>query len=245
MALAKGHHLLNMNVLGLITARGGSKSIPYKNIAPLGGRPLIAYAADAALHSTQITRVILSTDDEKIAQVGRECGIDVPFMRPAELASDTATSLSVAQHAIRWLADQQDWQTDIVVILQPTSPFRTSRHLDEALTAMIAANADTVVSVVEVPHHFSPYKLMNLNDGRLTNFWDQPLPSVRRQDVPRLYARNGPAILGVKSAVVLERASFYGDHIIPYLMNESESIDIDTPFDLKMAEWLLSVKGTE
>ena len=130
-----------MNILGLITARGGSKSIPHKNIVPLNGRPLLAYTADAALHSAHITRVILSTDDEQIAQVGRACGVEVPFMRPAELATDTATSLGVAQHAIRWLADQAGWQADILVILQPTSPLRTARHLDDALSAMIAADA--------------------------------------------------------------------------------------------------------
>lgn len=228
-----------MNVLGLITARGGSKSIPRKNIAPLAGRPLLAYTADAARGCPRITRVVLSTDDEQIAQVGREYGVEVPFMRPAELATDTATSLGVARHAVEWLADQDGWQTDILVLLQPTSPLRTARHLTEALDALIAAGADTVVSVIEVPHHFSPYKLMKLQDGRLSSFWDQPLPSVRRQDVPPLYARNGPAILATTGATLMERDTFYGDHIVPYLMNEVDSVDIDTPFDLKLAEWLI------
>lgn len=229
-----------MNVLGLITARGGSKSIPHKNIAPLNGRPLLAYTAAAALNGKHLTRVILSTDDAQIADVGRASGVEVPFMRPAELATDTATSLAVAQHALTWLANHEGWQADILVLLQPTSPLRTARHLDEALDAMIAADADTVVSVVEVPHHFSPYKLMKLEDGRLTNFWDQPLPSMRRQDVPPLYARNGPAILATRRQIIVEQNTFYGDVVLPYIMSEADSVDIDTPFDLSVAQWLLS-----
>jgi CMP-N,N'-diacetyllegionaminic acid synthase len=232
-----------MNILGLITARGGSKSIPHKNIVPLAGRPLLAYTADAARNSRHITRLVLSTDDERIAAVGRECGVEVPFMRPPELAQDTSTSLSAAKHAVTWLAERENWQTDILVLLQPTSPLREARHIDEALDALIAANADTVVSVIEVPHHFSPYKLMKLDAGRLSSFWEQPLTNARRQDIPRLYARNGPAVLACQTTVMFERDSFYGAHIVPYIMDEETSVDIDTPFDLRLTEWLLDQRG--
>lgn len=232
-----------MNILGLITARGGSKSIPHKNITPLGGRPLLAYTADAARASRHLARIVLSTDDEQIAAVGRECGIEVPFMRPAELAGDTTPSIAVAQHAVKWLADEQGWQTDILMLLQPTSPLRQTRHIDEALDALIAADADTVVSVIEVPHNFSPYNQMQIGaNGHLTDFWTQPLPfdRYRRQNLPKLYARNGPVVLACRVGVLFERNSFYGEHIVPYVMDEISSVDIDTPFDLKLAEWLMT-----
>src|SRR5262245_12626531 len=193
-------------VLGLIPARGGSKSIPRKNISPLAGRPLLAYTCEAALGSHRLTRVLLSTDDEEIAQVGRVCGVEVPFLRPLELARDDTPSLPVAQHAVRWLIEHEGWEPDVVMLLQPTSPLRRAHHIDEALEHMTQAGADTVVSVIKVPHHCSPYTVMQLQDGWLHSFWQEPLPfdPFRRQNLPTLYARNGPVILATRVAVVLE-----------------------------------------
>lgn len=230
-----------MNILGLIPARGGSKSIPHKNIADLRGRPLLAYTCEAASGSAQIARVVLSTDDEQIAAVGQRCGVQVPFMRPAELSRDDTPSILVAQHAIRWLADHERWRTDILVLLQPTSPLRQSHHIDAALAAMRDADADTVVSVVKVPHRYSPYNIMRMEADRLRDFWEDPLPfdRFRRQNLPVLYARNGPAVLASRAAVILDKSSFYGEHIVPYIMREEDSVDIDTPFDLRLAVWLL------
>src|SRR5262245_16834240 len=125
-----------MNVLGLITARGGSKGIPRKNLVPLLGRPLLAYTCEAALASTSLARVVLSTDDEEIASVGRAEGIEVPFMRPAELSRDDTPSIDVAVHAVQWLATHAGWQADALVLLQPTSPLRTAHHIDEACALM-------------------------------------------------------------------------------------------------------------
>jgi CMP-N,N'-diacetyllegionaminic acid synthase len=230
-----------MNILGLIPARGGSKSIRHKNIADLRGRPLLAYTCEAASGSTQIARVVLSTDDEQIAAVGRRCGVQVPFMRPPELSQDDTPSILVAQHAIRWLADHERWLTDILVLLQPTSPLRQSHHIDAALAAMRDADADTVVSVVKVPHRYSPYNIMRVEADHLRDFWEGPLPfdRFRRQNLPVLYARNGPAVLASRAAVILDRSSFYGERIVPYVMREEDSVDIDTPFDLRLAGWLL------
>ncbi|MBI5667987.1 MAG: acylneuraminate cytidylyltransferase family protein [Chloroflexi bacterium] len=231
-----------LKVLGLIPARGGSKGIPHKNIAPVAGRPLLAYTCEAALGSRWLSRVILSTDDPAIAEVGRAHGVAAPFIRPTELAGDDATSLAVAQHALRWLAEHDNWQADILVLLQPTSPLRRSHHIDEALDTLMNNNADTVVSVVPVPHHFSPYKLMQLEDGCLRNFWRDPLPfdPFNRHSLPTLYARNGPAVLASRAAVILDQNTFYGERVAPYVMNETDSIDIDTAFDLLLAEWLIT-----
>jgi len=234
-----------MNTLGLITARGGSKSIPKKNIAPLAGKPLLAYTCEAALRSGVLSRVVLSTDDAEIADVGRACGVEVPFMRPAAISGDDARSIDVALHAIDWLAENEGWQADVLVLLQPTSPLRTARHIAEALNVLHDTGADTVVSVMEVPHRFSPYSVMRLEDGRLSHFWQGPLPfdRFRRQSVPVLYARNGPAVLITRVSVLQERRSFYGEHVAPYLMNEQDSVDIDTPLDLQIAGSLLARQG--
>jgi len=234
-----------MHVLGLIPARGGSKSIPRKNIVPLAGRPLLAYTCQAALESRSISRVVISTDDEEIAQVARECGVEAPFLRPAELASDTAQSIDVALHAVDFLQESENWSTDVLVLLQPTSPLRTARHVDEAMAARKEAGAETVVSVVDVPHRYSPYSIMELSEGRLSPFWTDPLPfdRFRRQDVPVLYARNGPAVLATRSSVLREKHSFYGDLVVPYIMEEAESLDIDGPLDLELAEFLLARRG--
>jgi CMP-N-acetylneuraminic acid synthetase len=230
-----------MDIVALIPARGGSKGIPHKNIAPLAGRPLLVYTAEAARGSRCLTRILLSTDDEEIAQVGRACGIEVPFKRPPELARDYTTSLAVVQHAIRWLEEHEHWKPEVLVLLQPTSPLRQSHHIDEALAAMIEAGADTVVSVVEVPHRYSPYSVMEQRDGNLENFWRDPLPfdRYRRQNMPIFYARNGPAILAARVPVLFEHQSFYGPRVVPYVMAANESVDIDTLDDLRLAEWLL------
>lgn len=229
-------------ILGLIPARGGSRGIPRKNVALVGGRPLLAYTCEAALGSRRLTRVVVSTDDEEIAAVGRACGVEVPFLRPADLAQAETPSLPVVLHALRWLREHDAWEADIVVLLQPTSPLRRARHIDEALDGMEAAGADTVVSVVPVPHRFSPYSIASIHDGWLREFWEQPVPfdRFRRQDVPVLYARNGPAVLATRVSVLLERQSFFGERALPYVMPEEDSVDIDTRFDLCLAEWLLA-----
>lgn len=230
-----------MNVLGLIPARGGSKSIPQKNIALLAGKPLLAYTCEAALASLRLNRVVLTTDDPAIAEVGRACGVEVPFMRPTALAQDNTPSLPVAQHAIEWLRDQQGWQTDILVLLQPTSPLRRAKHIDAALALLAEGDSDTVVSVVEVPHRYSPYSVMKRRGEYVVSFWQEPLPFDRfnRHEMPVFYARNGPAVLATRCEVLWEHNSFYGPRVRPLVMSEQDSIDIDTPLDLELAAWLL------
>jgi CMP-N-acetylneuraminic acid synthetase len=241
LEIAKADYLLMKEVLGLIPARGGSKSIPHKNIAPLLGRPLLVYTCEAALASARLTRVVLSTDDEEIAEVGRRCGVEVPFVRPGELAGDEASSLSVAKHAVRWMAENQGFSPDVLMLLQPTSPLRRAAHIDGALLQMENTKVDTVVSVVEVPHRFSPFSIMELKQDLLSDFWQATLPfdRYRRQEVPRFYARNGPAILATRVSVVLDSDSFYGDRVGPYLMEPADSIDIDSAFDLELAACML------
>ncbi|MBT3392157.1 MAG: acylneuraminate cytidylyltransferase family protein [Chloroflexi bacterium] len=233
-----------MNILGIIPARGGSKAIPHKNITPLAGKPLLAYTCEAALSSQRLSRVILNTDNPEIAEVGRACGIDVPFMRPAYLAADDTPMLPVLQHTLDWMAAEQDFPVDVLVLLQPTSPLRSAEHIDAAVELLLTKGADTVVSVVAVPHHFNPVSVMQLDDeGCLQPF----LPGemiLRRQDKPRVYARNGPAVLVIRRAT-LEQDHLYGAKTLPYEMDPTSSIDIDSPEDLDLAEfWLARQKNS-
>ncbi len=227
-----------MNVLGLITARGGSKGIPRKNLAPCGGQPLLYWTCRAARDAKCLTRTVISTDDAEIADYARSQGIDAPFMRPAELASDTATSIGVAQHAIAAVA-ASGFATDGLVLLQPTSPLRTAAHVDGAFE-LLRDGFDAVVSVVEVPHRFKPWSVLRLEDGIVHPYDTRELPfeRLRRQGQPVLYARNGPAVV-VTRASVIASGSFYGDRCAPYIMTPRDSVDIDDLDDLEHADWLL------
>lgn len=225
-----------MRALGVIPARGGSKGIPHKNLRLVAGRPLLAYTAAAAAGSRRLTRTIVSTDDTAIAEAARGMGLDVPFMRPADLAADESPMLPVLQHALR--ETRADGPFDAVVLLQPTSPLRRPEHIDAALALLASSGADSVVSVVEVPHQFSPASVMRLEGDRLRPYLDGPTIT-RRQDKPRVFARNGPAVLAVRASV-LEAGSLYGTDIRPLLMPMRDSHDIDTPEDLELIELMLS-----
>lgn len=228
-----------MEILGLIPARGGSKSIPRKNIVPLAGRPLLVYTCDATLSSRTLARVILSTDDDEIAAVGLDCGVEVPFLRPPELAQDDTPALPVIQHALHWLEKHESYRPEVIVLLQPTSPLRRAEHIDEAVNLLLKTGAESVVSVVEVPHQYNPISVMKIEDGRLVPFLPgEGTQVLHRQDKPRVYARNGPAVLATRTSIV-ERGSLYSERIIPYVMGWPESIDIDTPTDLRLAECFL------
>jgi CMP-N-acetylneuraminic acid synthetase/2-polyprenyl-3-methyl-5-hydroxy-6-metoxy-1,4-benzoquinol methylase len=222
-----------MKVLGVIPARGGSKGVPRKNLSLVAGRPLLAYTVDAAHASRHLARVIVSTDDPAIADAARALGVEVPFLRPAELASDDAPMLPVLQHALQKMA-RNGFAADAVVLLQPTSPLRRAEHIDGAIKLLRASGADSVVSVVEVPHQFSPVSVMSLDGDRLRPYADGPLLT-RRQDKPKVFARNGPAVLAVR-ADVIAAGSLYGHDCRPLVMTAADSVDVDSEEDLAAAE---------
>jgi CMP-N,N'-diacetyllegionaminic acid synthase len=228
------------NVLGIIPARGGSKGIPNKNLVPLCGRPLLAYTADAVKGSARLTRTVVSTDDPRIAECATSLGLEVPFMRPSSLAGDGVPMLPVLQHAVAAL-ESEGFTADIVVLLQPTSPLRRGEHIDAAVAWLERAGGDSVVSVVEVPHQFNPTSLLRVEDGLLKPFLEAPT-ATRRQDKPRLYARNGPAVVAVKASV-LKEGSLYGAQTWPLGMTPEDSLDIDTLWDLRLVEWVLSTRA--
>ena len=233
-----------MTVVALIPARGGSKGIPDKNISMCAGKPLIAYTAKSARMVESIDRVIVSTDSHSIAQVALSLGLEVPFIRPSHLATDTAHSLPVVDHALNWLeAERVD--VEAIVLLQPTSPCRNSIHIEEAITLFRTTKADTIVSVVRVPHRYHPDRLLKISNGELYPFsmgMDFRIPP--RQDVEPIYARNGPSII-VISPQQIRTGNFYSGRTVPYVMSSLFSLDIDTPEDLRIAELTLTGDGTQ
>ncbi len=225
------------NVLAVIPARGGSKGIPRKNLRVVAGKPLLAYTVDAARASRRLTRVVLSTDDAEIARAGHALGVEVPFMRPTDLGLDGSPMLPVLQHAVGEMTSR-GFVPDAVVLLQPTSPLRRPEHIDAAVEMLASTGADSVVSVVEVPHQFTPASLMRLEGDRLQPMTGGPLV-LQRQDKPRLYARNGPAVLALRSAQ-LARGALYGEDTRALLMTPDDSLDIDGAWDLELFEFILS-----
>lgn len=229
-------------ILAVITARGGSKGVPQKNIRPLLGKPLIAYTIQSALQSKTLNRTIVSTDDETIAHISKQYGAEVPFVRPKQLATDTATSLSVLQHAVRYLADKEDYLADIIVCLQPTSPLRSAEDIDQAVNLCLSTGTDSVVSLCQAEHH--PYWMKKVVGGRVYSLMEEDDKRyTRRQDLPPVYQLNG-AIRVIKRNILLEEERMAGDNALAYIMPQERSIDIDTPIDFKIAELILRGEGT-
>lgn len=221
----------------MIPARGGSKGIPDKNLRSIAGQTLIERAARVAAASGVVTRTILSTDSERIADEGRRVGVEVPFLRPASLAGDETPMLPVIEHALGWLAEQH-WRPEIVVLLQPTSPLRRPEHVRAAVERLRESGADSVVTVVEVPRHLSPDYVMRLEDGLLVPFLPEGARVTRRQDARPAFARDGTAYVFWRRTV--ERGGIYGRRSVPMLVPARESLTIDTPDDWTEAERRLS-----
>ncbi|MFY9461680.1 MAG: acylneuraminate cytidylyltransferase family protein, partial [Candidatus Sungiibacteriota bacterium] len=188
-----------------------------------------------------LDRLVLTTDDAEIAEVGKRLGVEVPFMRPSELALDTSPTLSALQHAVSWLKENEEYYPDAVMLLQPTAPLRQSRHIQEAVEMFKSSGADSVVSVVEIPGHFSPYwAVVDGENGRAKLFIGEPIRKriPRRQEFPqKTYAHNG-AIYLFKPHLLFDtdEPSLYGEHVRLYPMEEKYSINIDGPEDWELAE---------
>lgn len=228
-----------MKILAIIPARGGSKSVPRKNIRQLVGKPLIAWTIEAALAAPGLDRVVVSTEDEEIAAISREWGAEVPFMRRPELAKDNTATLAVLQDVIARMDTEEGYRPDAVMTLQPTSPLRTPQHIDEAIALFSAdPNADSLVSCLQVPHIFHPRSVMKKDpSGYLRPYLDAPQPT-RRQDKEVIFARNGAAIY-ITRTECLNRYVF-GGNLLAYPMSEAFSLDIDSEADFALAEEIIS-----
>lgn len=228
-----------MRVLGVVPARSGSRGIPRKNVRLLGGKPLLQYTAEAASRATKITRTILSTDDPEIAAIGRRCGLEVPFLRPAELAKDETPTLRVIQHAIEWLEMHGD-AYDAVCLLEPTSPFRRADTIDACVNLLAEGIADAVVTVRPIPAHFNPHWVyFRAQDGTLHLSTGESEPISRRQDLPPAYCRDG-CVYATKRDVIMKEDSIYGRRLVGYIVDTDRTINIDTLDDWVLAERLLA-----
>lgn len=236
-----------MKALGVITARGGSKGIPGKNLKPLLGKPLIAYtleAANAALAAGALDRVIVSTDDDAIAAYARSLGCDVPFARPPALAQDDTPHLPVMQHAVAWLAEHQAYRPDVVVILQPTSPLRRVDHIAQAVQRVASPGVDSVVTVSAVPAHMNPMRMLRVEEGGRAVLFVSGEPVRRRinrrQDMPEAWVMNGAVYAFRPHLLFGAEPSLYGDCTVALPTPEPFGLSIDTPDDWLAAEHAIS-----
>ncbi len=230
---------MKKEILGIIPARGGSKSIPRKNIKLFLGKPLLAWAISALKESGVVSRIIVSTDDDEIASVAREYGAEVPFMRPRELAEDNTPTLPVLVHALSWLKDNEGYSPDYVVLLEPTSPSKRSFHIKGVVDMLLKTNAYSVISVAEVPGVFSPHWQIRVEDeGRVELFLGGSIKNVirRRQDLPKTYYRNSSIYAFKPELLFSDDPSFYGEDVRAYITDSKYAFDIDTPEDWEFAE---------
>lgn len=227
-----------MRILGLIPARGGSKGIPKKNIKLLGEKPLLAYTIDSAKSSKFLTQIVVSTDNDEIATTAEKLGYKPPFIRPAELAQDSSTSLEVVQHALAFYESQNIF-FDAVCLLQPTTPFRDNGFIDAAINKFISAESDSLVSVLPIPHEYNPHWVFEKDENGLLKIatGEENIIS-RRQDLPQAFHRDG-AIYLIKTTA-LKNGSLYGKSIAYIESNPKFYVNIDTMKDWSLAEELVA-----
>ncbi len=226
-------------VVGCIFARGGSKGVPRKNLRPLAGKPLIAYAIQTALESRWINRVIVSTDDDEIAAVARQYGAQVPFMRPVELAQDDSPEWLAWQHAVRTLSNDSDREIDVVVSIPPTSPLRTVQDVDACIEALLDSDADIIITIKPADRnpYFNMVVLDDLGYARLVIPPDQAIHC--RQSAPSVYDMTTIAY-ATRPSFVLNKHAVFDGKVKAILVPPERSIDIDTEMDFKIAEFLVS-----
>ena len=227
----------NEKVLAVIPARGDSKGIPRKNLYPLNGKPLIAYTIEAARKSKLLTRSIISTDSEEIAEVAEKFGGDVPFIRPNVLASDTASSIDVVKHAMKELEKADGVRYNYAVLLQPTTPLRLSGDIDKVIQKLISTQCDTVITMVDVGA-YHPARMYRIENDRLLGIMEESIAMRRRQDLPPIYIRSGD-IYACKRNIIFNRNTMLGNDCRPLVIPSNRAVNIDTLEDLLFAEYLL------
>jgi CMP-N,N'-diacetyllegionaminic acid synthase len=229
---------VELSVLGIIPARGGSKGIYRKNVKPFFGKPLIFWTINAALKAKSLDRFIVSTDDPEIASVSQSLGADVPFLRPPNLAQDNSAGIDSVLHALDMLPNY-DW----VVLLQPTSPFRSHEDIDSIFDFCKRKGAPAAISISEVDQH--PYWMSRMDQfDRLTPIFEVGLEAKFRQDLPKVYALNG-AIYLAQTNWLKEKKTFMSSETLGFIMSKEKSLDIDTQDDWEFGEYLMSKRSYE
>ncbi len=228
-------------IIGVIPARGGSKSILRKNIKILQGKPLVAYTIEEAKRSKYLTHLVVSTEDEEIKNISLKYGAEVPFLRPEELATDDTLAIPTVQHAVITLEKIKNIKYDYIIMLQPTAPLRKTEDIDKALAMLIEAGADGVISVVDVDN-WHPMKMKKFDENSyLIDYETPPVENPPRQILPRVYMVNG-AIYATKRDIFMEKNTFKGEKCLGYIMPPDRSVNIDTEIDFLIAEYYLRKK---
>ena len=236
-----------VKILGVIPARGGSKSIPHKNIASLAGKPLIYYTIREAKKSKLLDAFIISTDDPKIAQVAQSLGADVPFLRPGRYAQDQSPDIEFLRHALEWLAKNRNWRPELVVNLRPTSPLRTAEDIDNVVKFMLRTKCDSV-KTVSLPYPHNPFKmwLVDVRTKKMkpllpTPYFKKLGTDVPRQLLPTVYWQNG--LVDATRAKFIWRGRVFGPDMRGFVTDQRRSADLDSPEDLKrLAEYMKKLK---
>jgi len=226
-----------LKILGVIPARGGSKEVPRKNLLKLGGKTLVQLAVESAIESKLLTRTILSSDDDEIITVAKNKNCEVPFKRPKELAGDKSSTFSVLRHAVKWLEDNDDWNADILVLLQPTTPFRRGHHIDGVLDLLIRSKSDAAITIRKP--NYPPHWMLEMDkENKLSNLIQGGNQFLRRQDTPKIYQPAG-MVYAFKTELLDEI-----DTLFPFkdtrgfIIPRNEAINIDSPMDYSIAKRL-------
>lgn len=230
--------------LAVITARGGSKGVPRKNVLPLGGKPLIAWTIEAALAAKRLARVIVSTDDEEIAEISRRYGADVPFKRPVELATDTSHHPDVMIHAVNFMAEHRGESFETVLCLQPTVPFRRAEHIDAGIDAFYASGAESLIAVK--PQDYPPWWMFRLDGDRIRPAFEYKpgvnVFNLERQEFPKVYRPNGAIYVTWIASLLRDKRLVNPSDCAYVVMDIRDSLDIDTVADFAAGEALLSMR---
>lgn len=225
---------MDSKIIAIIPARGGSKGIPRKNVRLIAGKPLITYSIEAALKSKYIEKVVISTEDNEISEISRKYDAEV-IERPKELAKDETPTIDAISHALEVLK-AENYNPDIVVLLQPTSPLRNAEDVDNAIILFLNSDCESVVSVCEMEH--PPYWSFKIEEGLLKPFFDKKYLGMRRQDLEKTFIPNG-AIYVSTPQTLYKYKGFYCNYVIPYIMPPERSIDIDNEIDFMLAELMM------
>ena len=228
---------MKSNILAIIPARIGSKGLPKKNIKLLAGKPLIVHTILAAKKSKFISKVIVSTDDKKIASIAKKYGAEIPFLRPKELAKDTSPTLPVLKHTVRWLEKNQKYKTDIVVCLFPTYPLRGQKEIDAVISKLLKTNAGSVCTVCNAEHH--PYWMSKMQGDKTFFFKNRKTKIPERQNLPKLYVLAGGVVAIKKKELMRQKLVFYAKDNRGVVIPSEKCTDIHTLKDLTIAEALM------
>ncbi len=225
--------------LAVIPARGGSKGIPRKNIKPFLGKPLLAWTIETAKASGVFSRIVVSTDDQEIAQVASRHGAEAPFLRPAALAYDASPTDAAIAHAVRWLKEHREPVPPMVMVLEPTSPGRRPWHVREAVALLAREHIDSVASISEAPHHYAASKLLQRrDDGTILGIDGTPVRRMvhRRQNLSPSYAFNGVVFACRTDLLLQDPPTLWGDRVLGYLVDQKYNLELDCPEDWEIAE---------